>query len=121
MEDLQWILDEEIELVQWKETVRQMETIRPLIDKADVIAAVLPLELMAELIKVSGGKMVLQSVAERIPTGRMRLSIEGGEEPEFAFRHRYWQQIIGIDLKVRKFDRENEDKRLKNNAIVKRV
>lgn len=103
MEDLERITGEEIELMVWKDTVHGIQELKPVIREADLIAAVLPLELMVELLKVSDGKMVLQSVAERIPAGRVKILEGGREEQEFIFRHRYWQQVIRIDVEVRKF------------------
>ena len=102
IEDLQRVAEDEIQIIPWKETVRDVQEIRPVIEDADMIAAVLPLDMLAKLLKISSGKMVLQSVADRIPTGKLRTCIDGKVEPEFEFRHKYWQQIVKIDMEVKR-------------------
>ena len=102
IEDLQRITGEEVEIIPWRETVHSMTEIKPLIEEADLIAAVLPLDLLAALLEASGGKKVLQSVADRIPSGKLRAIAGGAVEPEFEFRHRYWQQIIKINVEVKR-------------------
>ena len=44
--------------------------------------------------------MVLQSVSARIPSGKMRTVAGGIVEPEFEFRHKYWERIIKINVEV---------------------
>ena len=100
IDDLKRITGEEIDIIPWKETLYSLIEIKPLIEEADLIAAVLPLDLLAELLKISDGKMVLQSVSARIPSGKLRTVAGGIVEPEFEFRHKYWEQIMKIDVKV---------------------
>lgn len=99
-DDLKRIVGDEIEIVPWKETLHSLTEIKPLIEAADLIAVVLPLSLLAELLKISDGKMVLQSVSARIPSGKMHTVADGIVEPEFEFRHKYWERIIKINVEV---------------------
>lgn len=102
IDDLKRIIGEEIDIIPWKETLHNVSEIKPLIEEADLIAAVLPLGLLAELLKISGGKMVLQSVSARIPSGKLRTVMGGMVEPEFEFHHKYWEQIKKINVEVKR-------------------
>ena len=102
LEDLKCITGEEVEIIPWKDTVYCMSEIEPFVQRADIIAAVLPLELLAKLLEISGEKKVIQSVADRIPTGKMRM-LEGGRmEEELRVQHKYWQQIMEIHVKTKR-------------------
>ena len=99
--DLERIMGGPVHLLPWRDTVRDVSVLAPLVEEADAVAAVLPLELMARLLKLAGEKPVLQAVSERRPTGRTRATPEGGSEPEFAFVHRCWQQLVRLELETR--------------------
>ena len=58
--DLERIKGGTVRLTTWLDTVTNMETLRPLIEQADAIAAVLPAEKLAELLKLAGSRPVLQ-------------------------------------------------------------
>lgn len=96
--DLERIAGGPVRLLRWTETVRDVAELEPLVRQADMVAAVLPLELMARLADMTAGAPLLQSVAERTPTGRTYTAPDGRTEREFAFRHRAWQQIERIDI-----------------------
>ena len=102
IEDLNRIAGENVEIIPWKETVHSVLELKPLIEEGDIIAAVLPLDLLAKLLEICDGKMVLQSVADRIPSGKLRTFVGGMVEQEFEFRHKYWQQIIKISVEVKR-------------------
>ena len=99
--DLERIMDGPVRLLPWRDTVRDLSALAPAIRQADAVAAVLPLELMAGLLRLAGGKPVLQAVSERRPTGKLRATPEGGSEPEFAFVHRCWQQVLRLEIETR--------------------
>ena len=101
-QDLERVLDDSVRLVCWKDTVRNPDVLLPVINQVDVVAAVLPLTMLAELMKLSGGKPVLQSVSGRIPTGEIRELPDGREEQEFAFAHRYWERILRLEIETRR-------------------
>ncbi len=61
--------------------------LRPLIEQADAIAAVLPVELLAELVTLADERPVLQSVSGRRFTGSTLHLADGQTEPEIAFEH----------------------------------
>lgn len=83
----------EFEITQWADTVQSVDELRDEILTCDVIAAVLPTELLAQVFHLAQGKPVLQSVAERV-----LLSPEKpGGETRVLFRHKYWQRITRFE------------------------
>ena len=99
--DLERIMGGPVELLPWRETVRDISVLLPSLKVADAAAVVLPLELLALLIPLAGGKPVLQAVSGRVPTGRMIPASDGGPEPEFAFVHQGWRQILRLVLETK--------------------
>lgn len=101
MTDLERIMQDNIQLLCCRDTVNQIETILPLLGQADAIAAVLPLGLMSQLVSHANGKLVMQSVSARVPTGIYRTLPDGRTEQEFQFVHQCWQQIIKLQYEVK--------------------
>lgn len=99
--DMERIVGGPFRLLRWTDTVRDVSELEPLVRQADIVAAVLPLEMMSRLADMTAGAPLLQSVAERTPTGRIYTTSDGRNEREFAFRHRAWQQIEKIEVKTR--------------------
>ena len=96
--DLERVMGDDVSLDVWKDTLSDVERLRPMIKNADAVAAVLPPEMYADLLRIAGGKPVLRSVAGRIPTGCIRTLEDGRQEQEFAFTHRCWQQILRAEF-----------------------
>ena len=48
------------------------------------------------------GKPVLRAIARREPTGRLRTLPDGRSEPEFAFVHDGWEQVLRIEIRTRR-------------------
>lgn len=96
------VLGDEVQLLPYTETVKRVDVLRPLIEQADAIAAVLPVELLAELVTHANRRPVLQSVAGRRFTGRRIPLPDGRSEPEIAFEHLYWQQIVKLELQTKR-------------------
>ena len=101
--DLKRALNDDFETICYKETVKDISEITPFIGSVDIIAAVLPTELLADLFEAAEGKPVIQSVSERVDTGRIVKLPDGREEKEFAFVHSRWQKIVEFKLKVENF------------------
>lgn len=101
-EDLERVMKDQVELVQYKDTVENIEDLKPFLKNVQAAAVVLPPEMTAELVSLAGDCPILQSVSWRIPTGRMRLLADGRLEEEFLFEHRYWQQILELKLNVKR-------------------
>lgn len=99
--DLERAMGDTVVLACWTDTVKDLGVLRPLVEWADAVAAVLPVELLSELVKLAGARPVLQAVSGRQPTGRTHTLPDGREEPEFAFVHRCWQQILRLELETR--------------------
>ena len=99
--DLERIMEGAVHLILWRDTVRDVSALTPAVEQADAVAAVLPLELMAGLLRLTGERPLLQAVSERRPTGHTRITPEGKTEPEFAFVHRCWQQLVRLELETK--------------------
>lgn len=87
------------ELLLWKETVTDIAKLLPLLQQADAVAAVLPPELLAELLALAGDMPVLRAVSERKATGRFRTLPDGRREQEFAYVHGGWEQLLRMDVR----------------------
>lgn len=105
--DLERVMGEGVELRPWAETVEDLADLRTEVERADAVAAVLPVERLAELIRMAGDRPVLQAVAVRTPTGRVHTLPDGRREPEFAFAHGGWRQILRLELEVRDLSEKN--------------
>ena len=79
-------------LIWWKENVEDLADLMPAAEAADVIAAVLPIHLLARLVAMADGKPVLIDLARRtlVPTG--------SPEAETRFAHGGWQRIRRLEL-----------------------
>lgn len=99
--DLERIMGGPVKLLPWKETVSRAEELCPALAVCDTVAAVLPLELLAQVLRLAGGKPVLQAVSERRATGRIVFTPDGREEPEFSFVHAGWRQVLRLELEMR--------------------
>ena len=99
--DLERAMGDRVELTVWPDTVENLMALKPEVERADAVAAVLPVELLADLLKLAGERPVLQAVSVRRPTGRVLALPDGRKEPEFAFGHRCWRQIVRLELETR--------------------
>ena len=65
----------------------------------DVIAVVLPINIIAELVSKNLDAQIIQPVAERIMSDEEVLNLATGEyEKAYIFKHKYWQKIISIEI-----------------------
>ena len=99
--DLERALGGPVELTAWTDTVTDLEDLRPLVERSDAVAAVLPTEKLAELLAMAGERPVLQARSARTPTGRWITQPGGAREREFAFAHRGWQQLLEVRVRTR--------------------
>lgn len=100
--DLERIMGGPIRLIPWQDTVWDVAELTPALAQVDAAAVVLPLELLAHLLPLADGKPVFQAESDRVPTGRMVPTPDGRLEPEFAFVHRGWRQIVRLELETRR-------------------
>ena len=101
LSDLERIMGGTVKLLCWKENVRNVTELMPLIEQADAIAAVLPLQMQANLLQVAEGKPVLQAVAERVLSETERTLEDGRKEREVQFVHKRWEQLLRIDVQTK--------------------
>ena len=99
--DLERIMGGPVELIPWRDTVRDVTELVPALAQADAAAVVLPLELLGQLLPLAGEKPVLQAVSARQATGRTVTAPDGQQEPEFAFVHQGWRQVLRLELETR--------------------
>lgn len=81
------------EAILWQENVEQLQLLRPAIDRADVIAAVLPVHLLAAVLEMAGEKPVLIEIAKRT-------LVPGGEESAVVFSHGGWHRVARLDVEL---------------------
>ncbi len=101
LQGLEKAMGEPVELVWWTESVSSIDELRPALEQVDAVAAVLPLELMAQLIQAAGNKPVLRAVGERRLTGRWLDTPNGGREKESQFVYLGWQQVLRVEVEVK--------------------
>ena len=92
LEELEEICCGSVCLRWWRENVEEIEALQDIINEADVIAAVLPLHLMAALMPLVGERPVLITRARRI------LVDSGGTEAEVRFVHGGWQRVRRLEV-----------------------
>ena len=51
-EELKEITGGDIRIIQWKETLRSIQEIKPQIEESDIVAAVLPMDLLLGLLNI---------------------------------------------------------------------
>lgn len=99
--DLERIMDEPIKLIPWRETVHDVAELAPWLSQVDVIAAVLPITILAQLFSLSPGIPIIQAISGRKATGQTIITPNGQQESEFIFAHLGWQQIIHLEIKTK--------------------
>ena len=103
--DLERVMEDEVQLIQWSSTIADAGALRGAyssLGHIDAVAAVLPLGLLCELRKLAGSTPVLISVSERKATGRITDLPDGRKEPEVAFAHICWEQVLKIEIQTRR-------------------
>ena len=94
--DLERIMGGAVCLRQWQNTVTDIADLTLVVREADAVAAVLPPELLSGLLRLAEGKAVLIAESTRVPMGRMTENAE----PEFAFVHRCWRQLLRLEIET---------------------
>lgn len=84
----------DLELIWWKENVEDMAALAPAVAEADMIAAVLPIHLLAQLMHMAGDRPVLVDLARRT------LIPGAGTEAAAVFTHGGWQRIRHMELEL---------------------
>ena len=100
-EDLERVMGGDVRLLPFRDSVRALSELTPLLDACDAVAAVLPPELLAGLLRLAGEKPVLRAVSGRVPTGLTLTLPDGRQEAEFAFVHLRWEQVLRAEFEVR--------------------
>ena len=80
------------QILWYQQTVESLEALMPAIAQVDIIAAVFPLHLLAQLVAL--GKPVLISRADR------RLTPTSNGEPQAQFSHNGWFLIKKLELEL---------------------
>jgi hypothetical protein len=90
--DLERFCGGKVTLTFWQENVEELADLADAIEEAQVIAAVLPIHLLAQLVEIAGEKPVLISMAKRVV-----IPVAGGEAMTH-FTHSGWQRIKKLEL-----------------------
>ncbi len=99
LDDLKRIYGE-ISITKVDKTIADVKEIEKYKDY-DVIAVVLPINIIAELVSKKLNAQIIQPVAERIMSNEEVLNLATGEyEKAYIFKHKYWQRIISIEIKT---------------------
>ena len=77
-----------------------LTALAPVVREVDAVVAVLPPELLSGLLRLAEGKPVFIVESGRVPTGRMAEGASGQPEPEFAFVHRCWRQLLRLEIET---------------------
>ena len=93
--DLQRIYGD-ITLTQWPYTLEDITQVDEQVAQSDVIAAVLPTELLSQLVSRAEGKPVICAKSNRILSTPSKSS--GTPEPQVTFVHSAWQEIQSLEL-----------------------
>lgn len=68
----------------------------------DILAVVLPPQVIAELIKKTD-KPVIRAINNRMPTGKKVINPRNGcEEDEYVFQHGGWERVIKVEVVTEK-------------------
>jgi hypothetical protein len=78
----------------WQENVADICELNSVIEEVDVIAAVLPIHLLAQLVQSAQMKPVLIGIAKRT------LVSTGDSEPMVRFSHGGWQKVAKLELEL---------------------
>lgn len=105
-EDLEAALGGPVELLPWRETVKDPAELLPALEDSDAAAAVLPLEHLAWLVRHAGEKPILLPVTERLATGGVHRLPDGREEAEYAYRHARWKRITRLELETENLNKK---------------
>lgn len=93
--DLQRIYGD-ITLTQWPYTLEDISQVDEQVAQSDVIAAVLPTELLSQLVSCAEGKPVICAKSNRILSVPSKFSRT--PEPQVTFVHSAWQEIQSLEL-----------------------
>ena len=100
--DLDRGMGDAVSITAYRETVRDVRELLPMIEAADAVAVVLPPNLLQELLAVVGEKPVLRAISRREPSGQMTILPDGRREPQFNYVHDGWEQVLSIEIRVRR-------------------
>lgn len=100
--DLRRIYGEDIAVVHKDGTVKSAADVAALAveTQADVIACVLPPNILAELVNPRvNTRPVIRAIANRVPTGNTVINpATGREETEYCFQHAGWERVLKIEI-----------------------
>lgn len=97
---LERFCEDKIDVCCWQSNVEKIDDLLSEMAEADVIAAVLPIHLLARLVTAAGERPVLIPIADRT-----LIPVADGESA-VRFAHNSWQRIIKFDLWMEPADKE---------------
>lgn len=109
LDDLKNIFGEELSIYKYDKTISENDDIKKVIAGFDIVAVVLPLEIINEIHKIKSNDVrVIQSISERVMSDEFVLNpATGKSEREYIFVHKYWKEITEIKLNTKILSKEN--------------
>ena len=102
LKDLERIYGE-VEVKQVDKTVSNVNEIVVAGNDCDILAVVLPPNLLAELVNPRiNTKEVIRSIFDRVPAGEYINPDTGNVETRYSFIHKSWEKIIKIEVVTEK-------------------
>jgi len=99
--DLKRIYGYQLDIIQCDKTIKAAGDIADYIKEADVIAAVLPFELLCSIFNLASGKPVIVSESLRVPSGRYTIDAFGNQENEYVYKHRCWKELVQANIEFK--------------------
>lgn len=96
--DLQAIYGE-VTISQVDKTIATATELKDAIDENDVIAVVLPVNLLADVMRLAGEKPVIRAISRR------ERGPETNGETQYVFVHEYWEEITKIVVETVKLSK----------------
>lgn len=108
LDDLKNIFGEELSIYKYDKTISENDDIKKVIAGFDIVAVVLPLEIINEIHKIKSNDVrVIQSISERVMSDEFVVNAATGKsEREYIFVHKYWKEIVDIDLNTKILSKE---------------
>lgn len=99
MEDLERVVGDKVELIQWDHTITDVEEIKPILEIVDAVAAVLPPETMSRLLPLMGHVPLLRGVSERRRKG---VTQDENAETQYEYVHLCWERVLKCEYVTRR-------------------
>lgn len=103
LNDLKRIYGEDIEIKHHTDPVKDWKEVVEIGSDCDVLAVVLPVNILMQLTNNYNKKPIIRSITSRTETGKLITNKATGQlEKEFMFVHAGWEQVLKIEIQTMK-------------------